>query len=109
MALFDKFKKSKEKKRIKGAGLLFCPEQVPQKALDQISEMFHIDKVGEENNIILTQEDKEILLLACCPGDEGENGSYAKEQLEGVAGYVYNNPTTLVEIKRSLFYHLRQC
>ena len=35
--------------------------------------------VGEENNIILTQEDKEILLLACCPGDEGENGSYAKE------------------------------
>ena len=43
MALFDKFKKSKEKKRIKGAGLLFCPEQVPQKALDQISEMFHID------------------------------------------------------------------
>ena len=109
MALFDKFKKSKEKKRIKGAGLLFCPEQVPQKALDQISEMFHIDKVGEENNIILTQEDKEILLLACCPGDEGENGSYAKEQLEGVAGYVYNNPTTRVEIKRSLFYHLRQC
>ena len=65
MALFDKFKKSKEKKRIKGAGLLFCPEQIPQKALDQISEMFHIDKVGEENNIILTQEDKEILLLAC--------------------------------------------
>lgn len=108
MGLFDKLKKPNAK-RVKGVGLLFCPEPSPEKALDQVAELFHIDTVGDQNNIRLTQEDMEILLLASCPEDEGENGTYAKEQLEGVAGYVYHNPTTLTEIKRNLFYHLRQC
>ena len=109
MGLFDKFKKPKEPRRIKGAAMLFCPEPDPRKALGQVEELFHIDHEDGRNNITLVQDDMEIILLAACPGDEGENGEYAKNQLEGVAGYVYHNQTGLVEIKRNLFYHLRQC
>lgn len=109
MGLFDKFKKPKEPERVKGAGLLFCPEPDPQKALDQVDELFQLDRSGNSNNLTLRDGDMEIVILACGPGDEGENGKYAKEQLGGVAGYVYQNKTELVEIKRNLFYHLRQC
>ena len=109
MGLFDKLKKPKEPQRVKGAAMLFCPEPDPKKALDRIGELFQIETVGDRNNIHLTQDDMEIILLATCPEDEGENGEYAKNQLEGVAGYVYQNQTGLVEIKRNLFYHLRQC
>lgn len=112
MGLFDKFKKPKEPQapeRIKGAGLLFCPEPDPKKTLDQVCELFQIETVGDRNNIHLTQDDMEIILLAASPDEEGENGQYAKEQLQGVAGYVYHNQTQLLEIKRNLFYHLRQC
>lgn len=112
MGLFDKFKKSKEPKapeRVKGAAMLFCPESDPKKALDRIGELFQIETVGDRNNITLCQDDMEIILLAVSPEDEGENGEYAKQQLQGAAGYVYQNQTQLLEIKRNLFYHLRQC
>ena len=109
MGLFDKFKKPKTPERVRGAGLLFCPEPDPKKVLDRVEELFHIEHVGDRNNIRLMQEDMEIVLLAMRPGEEGENGEYAKNQLEGAAGYVYRVETPLVEIKRNLFYHLRQC
>ena len=109
MGLFDKLKKPKDPQRVKGAAMLFCPEPAPRKALDRVEELFHIEHKGDRNNITLVQDDMEIILLATCPDDEGENGEYAKNQLEGVAGYVYQNQTGLVEIKRNLFYHLRQC
>ncbi len=112
MGLFNKFKKNnapQAPQRVKGAAMLFCPEPDPRKALDQVEELFHIEHVGDRNNITLVQDDMEIILLAACPNDEGENGEYAENQLKGVAGYVYHNQTELVEIKRNLFYHLRQC
>ena len=112
MGLFNKFKKNnapQTPQRVKGAAMLFCPEPDPRKALDQVEELFHIEHVGDRNNITLVQDDMEIILLAACPNDEGENGEYAENQLKGVAGYVYHNQTELVEIKRNLFYHLRQC
>ena len=112
MGLFDKFKKPKEPQaqaRVKEAAMLFCPEPDPKKVLDRIGELFQVQTVGDRNNITLCQDDMEIILLACAPTDEGENGEYAKQQLQGVAGYVYQNETRLLEVKRGLFYHLRQC
>ncbi len=112
MGLFDKFKKPKEPqgpRRVKGAAMLFCPEPDPKKALDRIGELFQIETVGDRNHITLCQDDMEIILLSASPDEEGENGQYAKEQLQGVAGYVYQNQTEQLEIKRNLFYHLRQC
>ena len=112
MGLFDKFKKPKEPqgpRRVKGAAMLFCPETDPKKALDRIGELFQIETVGDRNHITLCQDDMEIILLSASPDEEGENGQYAKEQLQGVAGYVYQNQTEQLEIKRNLFYHLRQC
>lgn len=112
MGLFDKFKKPappKEPERIHGAGMLFCPEPDPKKALDQICELFQIETVSDRNDITLRQGDMEIILIAVSPDTEGEDGTYAKEQLQGVAGYVYQNKTDLLEIKRGLFYHLRMC
>ena len=112
MGLFDKFKKPKKPQtpeRVKGVGLLFCPEPDPRKVLEQVEELFQFEHAGDRNNISLVQDDMEIILLAACPDDEGENGKYAKNQLEGVAGYVCRSQTGLVEIKRGLFYHLRQC
>ena len=86
MGLFDKLKKPKDPQRVKGAAMLFCPEPAPRKALDRVEELFHIEHKGDRNNITLVQDDMEIILLATCPDDEGENGEYAKNQLEGVAG-----------------------
>ena len=57
MGLFDKFKKPKEPRRIKGAAMLFCPEPDPRKALGQVEELFHIEHVGDRNNITLVQDD----------------------------------------------------
>lgn len=109
MGLFDKFRKSRIPEQVNGAALLFCPEPDPKKVLDQVEELFEIEHVGDQNNIRLQQEDMKIILIASCPEDEGENGQHAKEQLQGAAGYVYQNQTQLLEIKRNLFYHLRQC
>ena len=109
MGLFDKFKKPKAPERVKEAAMLFCPEPDPKKVLDRVGELFQVTYAGDANNIRLRQEDMEILLLAACPKDEGEDGQFAKKQLEGVAGYAYHIKTEHTDIKRNLFYHLRQC
>ncbi|MCI9439286.1 MAG: DUF4272 domain-containing protein [Lachnospiraceae bacterium] len=109
MGLFDKFKKNAVPERVKEAAMLFCPEPDCKKVLHQIEELFHIRHAGDGNNITLRQGDMEIIFMAASPEEDGENGRYAKEQLQGVAGYVYHNNTPLLEIKRNLFYHLRQC
>ena len=109
MGLLDKFKKPKELTRHRAMALVFCPESNPYQMVGQIEELFHSEHTGDRNEISLQQEDMEISMLACGSNDEGENGEYAKKQLEGVAGYVYRSETELTEIKRNLFYHLRQC
>ncbi len=109
MGLFDKFKKNTVPERVKGAGMLFCPIPDCKEVLDRIEELFQIRHVGDGNNITLRQGDMEIIFLAASPEGEGEDARYAKEQLQGAAGYVYHNETPLLEIKRNLFYHLRQC
>ena len=109
MGLLDKFKKNAVPERVNGAAMLFCPLPDCRKVLEQIEELFHMEHVNEGNNITLRQGDMEIVFVAVSPEEEGENGRYAREQLQGAAGYVYQNETPLLEIKRSLFYHLRQC
>ncbi len=109
MGLLDKFKKNAVPERVNGAAMLFCPLPDCRKVLEQIEELFHMEHVNEGNNIPLRQGDMEIVFVAVSPEEEGENGRYAREQLQGAAGYVYQNETPLLEIKRSLFYHLRQC
>lgn len=110
MGLFDKFKKSAVPQRVNGAALLFCPEPDYKKLLEKIEQMFEIEHLGDGNHITLRQGDMEIVLVAVSSNEEeGGNGQMAKEQLQGVAGYVYQNETPLLEIKRNLFYHLRQC
>ena len=109
MGLLDKFKKNAVPERVNGAAMLFCPLPDCRKILEQIEELFHMEHVNEGNNITLRQGDMEIVFVAVSPEEEGENGRYAREQLQGAAGYVYQNEAPLLEIKRSLFYHLRQC
>lgn len=109
MGLFDKFKKPKEVIRHRAMALVFCPESNPYQICDQVKELFHIEPTGDGNELSLQQDDMEISMLACGSNDEGENGEYAKKQLQGAAGYVYQSKTELTEIKRNLFYHLRQC
>lgn len=109
MGLFDTFKKSKAPERVKEAGMLFCPEPDPRKALDQVEEMLKLQHTGDSSSLTLRNGDMEIILMAACPNDEGEDGKYVKDQLAGVAGYVYHVETALTDIKRNLFYHLRQC
>lgn len=41
--------------------------------------------------------------------EEKEGKDYTKDQLGGVQGFVYSIQTEHVDIKRNLFYHLRQC
>ena len=80
-----------------------------EKILEQIEELFQLAHGESGNNITLRQDDMEIVFLALTPEGEGENAQYARGQLQGVAGYVYQSETPLLEIKRNLFYHLRQC
>lgn len=107
--MFDKRKKPKPLERVNEAAMLFCPEPDSKKVLEQVGEMFQIKNIDGRNHITLRQGDMEIGLLASSPSEEGDNARYAREQLEGAAGYVYHIETPLLEMKRSLFYHLRQC
>ena len=109
MGMFDKLKKNRVPERVQGAAMLFCPLPDCEKILEQIEELFQLAHGEGGNNITLRQDDMEIVFLALTPEGEGENAQYARGQLQGVAGYVYQSETPLLEIKRNLFYHLRQC
>ncbi len=109
MGLFDKLKKPKMPERVYEAGVIFFPEEDPKKALNQVEELFHTEHQGDANSYTLHNGDMEIALLACGVSEEGDDGKYASEQIQGVGGYVYQVKTELVDIKRNLFYHLRQC
>ena len=109
MGLFDKLKKNTVPERVKGAAMLFCPQSDCKRILEQIEDVFQLEHGDGGNKITLRQDDMEIIFLAASSEEDGENAGYAREQLQGAAGYVYQNKTPLLEIKRSLFYHLRQC
>lgn len=83
MGLFDKFRKAKEPERIREAGLIFCLEGDPQKALDQVDELFHTQNRGDACTMTLHNGDMEIALLAHGASEENERGQYAREQLQG--------------------------
>ena len=89
MGLFDKFKKNTVPERVKGAAMLFCPLPDREKVLGQIEELFQLAHGEGGNNITLRQDDMEIVFLALSPEEDGENGQYAKGQLQGAAGYIY--------------------
>lgn len=109
MGVFGKWKTSKTPERIREEALIFCLEADPGKVLDRIEAMFPTTRRGDAHIFTLRNNDMEIVLLARGVSEEGENGRFAKEQLEGVCGYVYQNKTALLEVKRGLLYHLRQC
>lgn len=109
MGMFDKFKKNKAPERVNEAAMLFCPEPDCNKVLQQVEELFNMEHKDFGNSITLRQGDMEIGFVAISSEGDDENARYAKEQLLGVAGYVYHNQTPLADIKRNLFYHLRQC
>ncbi len=109
MGLFHKFKKDKASERVNEAAMLFCPESDCNKVLWQMEELFNMEHTDHGNSITLRQGDMEIGFLVISPEGDSDNARYAKDQLQGVAGYVYHNQTPLADIKRNLFYHLRQC
>lgn len=106
MGIFSSLKKPK---RIEKSCLLFCPESDSIKVIDQIENMLGREPGPKTNNYTLHNGDMKVFLVACGASDENANGTYAKEQLKGVQGFVYAIQTKHVDIKRNLFYHLRQC
>ncbi len=106
MGIFSNLKKPK---RIEKSCLLFCPEVDSIKVMDQIENMLGREPGPKTNNYTLHNGDMKVFLVACGSADENANGTYAKEQLKGVQGFVYSIQTKHVDIKRNLFYHLRQC
>lgn len=106
MGIFSNLKKPK---RIEKSCLLFCPESDSIKVMDQIENMLGREPGPKTNNYTLHNGDMKVFLVACGSADENANGTYAKEQLNGVQGFVYAIQTKHVDIKRNLFYHLRMC
>lgn len=106
MGIFSNLKKPK---RIEKSCLLFCPEGDSIKVMDQIENMLGREPGPKTNNYTLQNGDMKVFMVACGSADENANGTYAKEQLNGVQGFVYAIQTKHVDIKRNLFYHLRQC
>lgn len=103
------FSNQKKNKRIEKSSLLFCPESDSIKIVDQIENMFGRGEGPKTNNYTLRNGDMKVFMAACSSLDENENGTYAKNQLKGVQGFVYGIKTAHVDVKRNLFYHLRQC
>lgn len=106
MGIFSNLKKPR---RIEKSCLLFCPEGDSIKVMDQIENMLGKEPGPKTNNYTLHNGDMKVFLVACGLADEDANGTYAKEQIKGVQGFVYAIQTKHVDIKRNLFYHLRQC
>lgn len=123
MGFLNHRKKNKEPKRVEKYGLLFCLEGNYTKIIDQIEMLFN-SKSDEETNVSETdsieKENSETNYYTLHNGDmeivfvsglkeEKEGKDYTKDQLGGVQGFVYSIQTEHVDIKRNLFYHLRQC
>lgn len=109
MGLRDHFIKKQKEKRIEKACLLFCPESDSVKIMDRIEIFFGGSGGAKTNNYTLQNGDMKIFLAACGASDNNANGTYAKEQLNGVQGFVYRIETDQGDVKLNLFYHLRQC
>ncbi len=109
MGLRDHFIKKQKEKRIEKACLLFCPESDSVKIMDRIEIFFGGSGGAKTNNYTLHNGDMKIFLAACGASDNNANGTYAKEQLNGVQGFVYRIETDQGDVKLNLFYHLRQC
>lgn len=123
MGFLNHRKKNKEPKRIEKYGLLFCLEGSYTKIIDQMEMLFNsksdeetnvseIDSIEKENSetnyYTLHNGDMEIVFAAGLQSQK-EGKDYTQDQLEGVQGFVYSIQTEHVDIKRNLFYHLRQC
>lgn len=109
MGVLNYFTRKQKSGRIEKSCLLFCPESAPIKIIDRIENMFGGSGGARTNNYTLQNGDMKIFLAACGASETNANGTYAKEQLNGVQGFVYKIQTSHVEVKRNLFYHLRQC
>jgi len=77
--------------------------------MDQIDHMLGREPGPRTNNYTLHNGDRKVFMVACGSADENDNGAYATEQLKGAQGFVYSIKTKHMDIKRNLFYHLRQC
>lgn len=109
MGVLNYFTRKQKGGRIEKSCLLFCPESDPVRIIDRIENMFGGSGGARTNNYTLQNGDMKIFLAACGASETNANGTYAKEQLNGVQGFVYKIQTSHVEVKRNLFYHLRQC
>ena len=109
MGVLNYFTRKQKGGRIEKSCLLFCPESDPVRIIDRIENMFGGSGGARTNNYTLQNGDMKIFLAACGASETNANGTYAKEQLNGVQGFVYKIQTSHAEVKRNLFYHLRQC
>lgn len=109
MGLLDKFKKPQPPQRVGVRELIFCPAESLEDIMGRMEDAFGMERSGGGNRITRRNGDMEITFTAFLSGEEGENGKYAREQLQGVWAYFRRTETEHTDIQRNLLYHLRQC
>lgn len=109
MGLFTGIHKNKKTERVKKSGLMFLLEGDPIKVIDEIEGSRETERGGKTNNYTMRNGDMEIFMAALGTAEENENGTYAKELLRNVLGFVRGIHTPHTDIQRNLLYHLRQC
>lgn len=106
MSLFCK-KKSQEPVEIHE--LIFCPLGSQEDILSQLEQVFGIPSGHTGNQITLQRNDMLLAFAVYTTEDEGDEGTYAQEQLRGVWSYFRQTETEHLEIQRNVLHHLRMC
>lgn len=103
------FSKKKAAKPVELYELIFCPAQDREEILSLLEQAFDLPSGEKENQITLSQRDKQIAFIVYTTQDEGEDGAYAKQQLQGVWNYFRQVETQHLEVQRNMLHHLRMC
>lgn len=103
------FTRKKPKEQVEYNELIFCPSGSREEILSTLEQTFGLEHSAGGNQITLTQGDLMVAFLVQTARDEGEDGKYAQEQLQGAWHYFRDVKTEQVEVQRNVLHHLRRC
>lgn len=101
------FSRKKTAQRVEISELIFCPYRNKEEILSVLEQAFHIEGSGTGDQLTLSNGDMSIAFLVYSA--DGEEESYARDQIQGVWNYFRQVDTEHLEIQRNILHHLRMC
>lgn len=103
------FIKKKNTPRYEAGELFFCREAQGRQIVDRISETIKSPAEKEGASVRFQCQGVEFSFAAFGIEDEGEAQIYARQELNGLKGYLRNLETVHGSVKRHLLYTIEQC